>query len=383
MAETITLQQALSLPSVRGAFSRVSTAPQFFQQFFRMRPTDPATISGEGKRTFGYDIYGHALGMAQGRAPKVGPARIAPRPIGSAMITIARSYESIPFDYEDIFGMRGIGTMQLDARGETWVANQKLYLAERQINWQEFMVARMFTAGGFSMSFENESVILGEKGAGSIDVSYPIPTENTGNLDGIISASWDAAGTKIIQQMLAINAVSERTTGYPIRHLFMNSVTYAHLLANTQLQTVRGTAMPIFAGWSEQEIQTTGATRRSGFSVMFPAMPQYTFHVYDGVSRVSHEAEPATRTTANTTKYLADGKVLMTPDPAPGTWHGMATTSEMIRKTGEDAPVEWVEGLDAWSMPKNDPPGEELRVLNNFAPVLFIPGAIFYATVVF
>jgi hypothetical protein len=346
-----------------------------------MRPTDTATISGEGRRTFSYDIYGHSMTKAQPRAPKIGPARIPPKPIGTAMVTVARFYESIPFDYEDVYGLRGIGTMELDARGEGWVARQKMYMAERQINALEFMISRMFIYGGYSLTFADEGSLMGEKGAGQIDITYPIPAANIGTVDGIFTDLWSAAGTKVIQQMLALNAVSERTTGLPIRHLFMNSITYAYLLANTQLQVVRGTAMPIFSDFREQSIATTGGSRRSGFSVRFPAMPLYEVHVYDGVS-VPADTDPASdaRTTANTTKYIPDGKVLMTPDPMPGGWHGLATTAEPIRET-DTSPVVVKEGLDSWSFPKNDPPGEELRVLNNVSPVLFIPGSVFVATV--
>lgn len=380
MATPITLQQMLARPMVLGAFSRVSTAPAYLQQFFRMNPTSPATISGGLNRTFAYDIYGHSLTMAQARPPKIGPAKIAPKPIGTAMATIMRFYEAIPFYYGDVYGLRGLGTMEIDQRGEAYVARQKLYMAERQVNALEFMISRMFR-GGFSITVTNESFILGEKGAGTVDVDYNLPANNSGNLNGIIDANWDLAGTKIINQLLNLNAEAELQTGFPIRHIFINSKTYGYLLANTQMQTVRGTALPIFNNYRTRFIQTAaGPQRESGFDVQFPSIPNITFHVYDGASVVSSQTDPATRTSVNTSKYIPDGRALLVPEPDPGGWHGLATCGEPIKET-DDAQPEIKEGLNSWSYGINDPPGEELRVLNNLLPVLFVPAAPFWATI--
>ena len=381
----VSLRQLLSLPYVMGSFNLTSTAPAALQQFYRMRPNDPYTASGGIARTWAYDLIESTLTMADGRAPDLGPSRIPAKIVGQAFATCMRFYESIPFSYANVYGLRGLGTMALDARGKSFVARNLLYLAERQINACEFMVSRMFRGDGFSILQQGERWRLREKDGGTVNVNYNVPSDHTGNLGGIIDALWSAAGTKIIQQLLAINAQAERETGLPIRHIWINSVTYSYLLANTQLQTVRGTAQIIFDQFGLTRIEAaSGPDRPHGFTVVFPAMPQFLFHVYDGVSIVSADVDPSPatgRTTGNTTKYIPDGRAIMTPEVDPGGWHGTGTTGEYIRPEGPHSEAVLKEGLDAWSYPIDDPAGEELRSLNNYVPLLINPKAIYYPTI--
>lgn len=381
----VTLQQMLSPPMIHGAFNRVSSAPAAFQQFFRMRPTDVATMDFGLNRTGAYDLFESTLTMADGRAPDIGPARIAPRPVGQAYATCMRFYESIVFPYSKVYGQRGLGTMTIDPRGKQWIARQLLYLAERQINAVEFMISRMFRGTGFSISQENERWRLKEQGAGMYDVTFNVPAANKDQLGGLIAATWSSAGTKIIDQMLSINAFAELQTGAPVRHLWMNSKTYLYLLGNTQLNTVRGTAQIMFDQFGETMIDAaSGPGRLSGFTVRFPAMPQFLIHVYDGSSIVASEFDPAPatgRTAGNTTKYIPDDIVIMTPDPDPGGWHGFATCTEMVRTGGPNSPAEEVSGLQAFTWPIDEPPGDELRSLNNYVPLLISPKQLFVAKV--
>lgn len=388
----ITLAQMLKRPMVLGVFSRVKETGTFFQRFFGISPQSAETENFGFNTTGVYEIFDHSATLAQPRAAKVGPAKVSKKPIGQAMATVLRFYEAITLEYEDIFGTRGIGQnydSPLEERGQTYVAKQMMYMAERQANAMEFMISRMFR-GGFSITLpasgaSADSYSLGELGAsGAIDITFPIPAVNKNQIDagtgsGLITATWATAGTAILSHMLSINKAAERQTGYPIKHCFLNTTTYTYMLANTQLQTVRGTAMRAFEQFREQLISTTGAERQSGFSVVFPSMPQFTWHIYDGVSVVATQTDPDPRTTSNTSLFIPDNVVIMTPEP--GDWMGKATRDEPIKET-DDGAVVIKSGLDSWSYGTNDPPGEEVRFLNNFVPVLYVPRAVYYATVI-
>lgn len=380
----ISIQQMLSRPSIQGVFNRTSSAPTFFQQFFRMRPTDVAGQINFGlARTGFYDLWKHTLTMSQLRAPKTGPNRIPMKPIGQAQATVARIYESIPYDYGDIFGLRGLGTGELDNRGSGIIARQNMYMAARVKNAVEFMISRMFRGAGFAITQTEESFLLAEFGAGTVNVSYNVPAANVDTIAIVtgVAGAWNNTATKVKDQLLQLNARGEMLTGLPIRHFIMNSTTYSYLEAISQLATLRGTALPVFSDFRGNQIETTSATRESGFSVMFPAMPQFMFHIYDGVSVTTAQTDPATRTTANTTKYVPDGKVIATPDPDPGGWHGTATCQEPVRKDRNGKGYDMVSGLDSWTWPIDEPPGEDLRVLLNYVPILFNPDSIYYLTV--
>lgn len=380
----VSLQQMLSVPSVRGAFNRTAAAGLFFQSFFRMRPTDVAGQMNFGlNRTGFYDLWRHTLTQSQIRAPKTGPNRLPMKTVGTAQTTVARIYESIPYDYGDLFGLRGIGSMEVDSRAQGIIARQNQYMAARVSNAVEFMVSRMFRGQGFSLTQADESFVLGEYGAGNVDIGFNVPAGNVDTLATIsgVAGAWTSSATKVKDQLLQLNARAEMLTGLPIRHLIMNSVTYSNLEGISQLASLRGTALPVFSDFSGNTLTTVAGSRSSGFSVMFPAMPQFMIHVYDGVSVTATQTDPTTRTTSNTVKYIPDNRVIATPDPDPGGWHGTATCEEPIRKDKNSKGYEMVSGLDSWTWPIDEPPGEDLRVLLNYIPVLYNPDALYYLTV--
>ncbi len=388
MATAITLNQMLKRPTVLGVYSRVKESGTFFQRFFQLGPQFASRWWNMGSvNTAAYDIFDHSATMAQPRAPKVGPAKIARKPIGQAFATTCRFYEALTIDFEDVYGTRPLGGQfggPLDERGQSYIANQLMYQAERQANSMEFMISRMFR-GGFSITMGSENFTLGELGGGTIDVTFPIPAVNKNQLDmgtgtNIIDASWATASTKILNHLWAINKAAERQTGYPIKHLFMNSTTWTYIYNNTQVGAIRGTAMPVFGNWTRQRTPTTGADRDSGFTFTLPAAPGFLFHVYDAVSVVATQTDPEVRTTSNTSLYIPDNVVIMTPDPGVGTWYGGATKEEVIKETDDSAP-RTITGMETWNYGTNDPPGQEMRMINNFCPILLVPYATIYATV--
>jgi hypothetical protein len=381
MANPATLSTLLQHPYVLGVFSRLKPAGRAFQQAYSMGAANIATEPSNINRHVVYDIFDHSRTNAQGRGPMVGPARISAKPVGQAHATAMRLYEALDFPYERIYSIRQLGGQfgPLDATGQSWVLRQQMFMAERFSNAIEFMISRMFR-GGFSINIEGDNYTLGELGAGTIDVPYQIPAGNKTTLGGLIDAEWDLAGTKIINHMLEINKLSQLQTGYEIRHIWINSTTYKHMLANTQLQSVRGTAMRVFEQYSPANVETTGASRNIGFTVVFPAMPQFLVHVYDGTSVVGSQVDPVANTTSTDSYYIPDGIAIMTPEVELGGWHGMYHGTEPIREN-DDSEAALKTGLASWSKRTNDPPGEELRVLHNLVPLLYIPKAVFYATV--
>lgn len=389
---TMSLQQMLRTPFVLGVFNKVNAAGALFQQMMKIGPTDPATepVQGENRHIL-YDIFNPTRTNAQVRMPGTPPAKIPAKNIGQASATLVRLCESEEFAFSKIYGTRDLGeqygTGNLSSTGEGYVTRQISYLAQRMQNAVEFMISRMFR-GGFSVTAGStngmsDKWVLGEKSASgyTFNVSYDIPAGNLTNLGGIIDAEWDLADTKILNHMLEINKYSQLLTGYEISDIYINSSTYKQMLANTQLASVRGTAMRLFEEFKAQSVNTvTGESRNIGFSIIFPAMPQFRWHVYDGTSVVDTQVDPATHSTSNNSLYIPDGKAIMTPPLIPGTWYGSATCEEIVREQGEWSPPVMKRGFSAWKRPLQYPPGEALDSLLNYVPLLYNPSAIFYPT---
>lgn len=383
MPTNVTLQQMLRHSFVTGVVSQVKSAGMAFQQFYQSGiasiPSEPSNLN----RHITHDIFNETRTMAAARAPDVGPASISPKPIGQSSATALRLYEQIPFPIHKIAGTRPLGSPigTLDPTGRSWVVRQQGYLAKRFSNSIEFMVSRMFR-GGFSILIQGDNYYLRELGAGTVDINYPIPAGNKAQIGGLIDATWANAGTKILDHMLELNKLSQIQTGYEIRHCWINSTTYKRMLANTQLQSVRGTASRVFEQFSPANVQTTEDNRNIGFTVIFPAMPNFVWHVYDASSVVATATDPASHTTGNNSLYVPDNIAIFTPEVEPGGWHGMYHAQEYIREKDNDE-YTLKSGFATWTKPINDPPGEELRALHNLVPLMYVPASVFYATVIF
>jgi hypothetical protein len=384
----VTLHELTKTPFVLGVFSRLKASGLALSNFYGMGPNQPATEVSP-RRSLVYDLFDNTRTMARGRGPYVGPGKTAPKRSGQATAHAMRLYEAIPLLYERIYQGRPLGGQigEIDPLGQAYVARQQKFMAQRFMNAIEFMVSRMFR-GGFSILVDGDDWLLREKGAGTIDVDYPIPTNHktqlavggsAGSTD-VIDASWDDPTASIVQQLLNLNKASERETGYVQKHIWINSTTYGHLLNNEQLREIRGTANRIFDTQTGVQIPTTDGSRDQGYTVQFGAIPQFLFHVYDAVSHVSVNVD--SDTASELSMYIPDNIALITPEPAPGEWYGSVTCSEPIREN-DNAEVIYPNGMHSWSYPTNDPPGVEQRVLHNYAPLLYNPKAVYYATVIF
>lgn len=384
----ITLHDMFKTPYVLGVFSRLKAPGLALSDFYGFGPDKPATEVSP-RRSLVYDIFNTTRTMSNARGPYVGPSKIAPQKVSSAVAHALRMYEALPLHYEKIYQMRPMGGQigEVDAEGASYVGRQQKYVAQRMMNALEFMVSRMFR-GGFSLSVSGEDMFLREKGSGTIDVEYNVPASHlsqlaVGDPDGatdVITTSWDNTDALIVNQLLALNKASERETGYVQKHIWINSTTYGHLLNNAQLQSIRGTANRVFDRQTSQTIKTTEDSRESGYEVTFPAIPQFTFHIYDAVSHVTVGRDSDTY--SELSLYIPNNKALITPEPEVGGWYGMATCTEPIREN-DVSEVQYVNGLHSWAFPVNDPPGFEQRILWNGVPLLYNPKAFYFPTVIF
>src|SRR5688572_26913258 len=127
MPGVVTMSQMLQHPFVAGVFARQKPAGKAFQQFYGMTAGSYATEPLSLNRHIVYDIMDPTRTNAQVRPPDVGPVKISPKVIGQASATAIRLYESIPFPYSKVYGMRALGGQfggPLDRTGQGWVTRQ-------------------------------------------------------------------------------------------------------------------------------------------------------------------------------------------------------------------------------------------------------------------
>jgi hypothetical protein len=398
MAGEITVQQLFQTPTITKVIQQIASPLSLFQQFYGMTPGATASQSVSG-RYVGWDIVNPTRSIAKGRAPMTGPATVSRKPIGNVMAQVYRMHEKTLILQEEVFRVRppgsAIGTV--DLRGQSYVRRQIDFLTQKFRNSREFMVSRMFR-GGWGVKLEGEDWVPVEYGDSTavFNVDMQLPSTHKdylamGTGANIITESWDDPAADIIGQLLTLDMASERESGRPLRHIWITGSTFKYLLNNTGLQTGAGTAYRVFESLRAREsnMQVNGDKfPDSGFDVVFRALPLHTFHVYNGglildqTSGVTESSEttPNQRSASYYNLLVPSNKAIFTPEP--GSWCGWVEGSEVVAENLMD-PGKEVFGFHPWTTRVIDPPGWELKVLDNGLPVLYEPYAVAYGTVIF
>ena len=391
MAADITLQQMFRTPTIIGLVSRVRSPLSLFQRFYNLTPGSPAVIRASG-RELGWDLFDFTRSIAKGRAPMTGPATVSRKAVGHVSAVAYRSHEKLPIPLEEVARIRPLGGQigRVDARGQAYVARQVAFMTQRFQNAREFMISRMFR-GGFGLSLVGEEYIPVELGAGDFDVDFQLPAANLtdcqlGSGAAILAGDWQNASADIIGQLLELEKAYERVTGRSPRHFWINGTEFGNMLGNTALQSVGGSAFRVWDSLNRRELEGSnnpGSLPDTGYDVVFRAMPNYIFHVYNGVllsdTTGNEVAYTSAISTSSTSLLIPDNKMIITPEPSTE-WLGIAEGSEVIQERLNSAPRE-VFGFNAWATPAIDPPVIEMKMLDNFLPALFIPRAICYGTI--
>jgi hypothetical protein len=341
-------------------------------------------------RTGVYDIFNPTRTMPIVTAPMRGPARVARKPVAQKQITVPRFFEALVIEDEYVFRNRPLGGQygQVDQQGQTYISRQISHEVTKFANVHEFMAASMFR-GGWSLLPVGEDLYPVPKGtAGTVmDFDTLIPAGHQAQLDvdgtgDIIDTSWDNAAADLVAQLLKLNKVHAARHGAPLRHIWLNGTTIAPLFNNTKLQAVGGSVFRIFDSLSGREKNPDEQFPDTGVDVVFRALPEYTFHVYNQVvvpGQVNESA--AAQIDASNYDYLIpDGEVFITPDP--GDWCELVAGSEPMQYSKNEAP-KIATGFDMGRAREIHPPRWDLMFLANQAPVLTQQYAVYNPTVVF
>lgn len=384
------LDQLTQVPHVMGVIAEYNSPGSTISRFYNlgMKSTPGQVIP---HRTGVYDIFNPTRTMPVVRAPMTGPSRVARKPVGQKVITVARFYEAVEIEYERVFRNRPLGGRYgtVDAMGQSYIARQLKHEVDKFSNAYEFMAVQMFR-GGWSLLPIGEDLYPVPKGTAgtAYDVDTLLPVEHTGQLpigpggDDIIDIPWDDPNADLVQQFMLLDKVHAARHGAPIRHIWGNSTTIAPLFNNLQIHRVGGTAVRVFDSLSRREIDPGQKYPDTGVDIIFRALPLHRFHVYNQVyipGQVS-ESQAAQTDPANIEYFIPDNEVILTPEP--GDWCELVAGTEPVQFNLLEA----VKSISGFGMGRDfaiDPPRVDLKFLTNVAPVLTQFNAVYNPTVIF
>lgn len=376
----LTVEQLYRHANIIDSYSQLKAPGTAFEDFYAMGPG--ANVRRSPVDYFQTDIFNHSRTTIGFRARGAGPETLQPQKAGTFSGAIARMHAKLKLLDNDIaqYRPRGASVGTLDPTGQKEVADQTRIILQRMRNTRENALCSLFK-GGYGVISDGESMQIVAKGAGDYDIEAQIPATNLTTADSIFSAdSWDTTTTDIVGQFLQLNAAAERLSGFIPAVAWINTNAYIRMLNNSDIRSKLGTYQVIFDLQTGREISTIPDGRRSsGFLVRFAAIPQMMFIVYDGVQNI-YPVEETDTSSANSTKLIPDGKMIVTPAPS-SEWLAQVTTGEMVRENRADNNPQWRWGFYNWVEPVTQPGGRELLFVDHFLHYLKVPSAVFYINI--
>jgi hypothetical protein len=180
--------------------------------------------------------------------------------------------------------------------------------------------------------------------------------------------------------LLTLSARAAQVSGKPIKHIIMNGITAIPLFTNTTLASIGGTAYRIFDSITKREVAPDTQLTSGEYTVMFRALPQYIFHIYnEGLVPTEVVPDFTNQTGSAFQRLIPDGYAIIVPEP-DGEYCGAAVGMEPVAYDVTDA-GRVVTGFHLWRSREIDPPRFDVKAVHNFVPVMPIPSAVYYANV--
>lgn len=384
-----TILPVLLKPSfVRGVISRIRTPGNYLSQFFGFQIGGPNLNPVPG-RQYTYDIYDNVRSVAGMRAPGVPAAKVAANPVGKVTVSLARSNESLPMDYEKLLYIRQIGQNAgtRDKQGLLYLDKQAKTLKQRAENLRETVVGSLFRGGKYSVIQSGDDWVPSYDLTGTYyDVDFKIPDTNKligssfaagltmGSGGNIVTAAWSSASTDIPAQIDGISVGFQRLVGQPLRHCFCPRSVWRNVLQNDKIRQLAGTANKPYATYEMAMDKNPEGFTLGVFTATIDGVPNVLWHIYDGgleVHTVSSLNSGGPSGPAPFTQILPDNYASFCID-YDGQWMTGIEGSELV-KDNDIAPAVERSGFYAWMMERANPTTVEMLTLQNFGIELNTP----------
>lgn len=241
---------------------------------------------------------------------------------------------------------------------------------EFKILFQNLRMSAVYAAlsSGY-IYFDEDGNLLPNSTGAMVTIDFGVPAGNKNQLGGVIAATWDAAGTDIHKQIVALKKAARKATGYPLKYAFYGDDCLDYFLTNTKLKEIINRNSQYQKDFSQNEIT-------DGF-LGLNWIPAYEAFFQDAAG-------------TNQDFWSAD-KIVFTPEPSPDWWeyiegsYPVPTNLGNVHSDGVAAigNVLEVNGMFNYAILLEDPVTVKQVAGDTFLPVLKVPKSIYIADVAF
>jgi hypothetical protein len=360
----------------------------------------PNTLRGSGSvRNVTYRIFDHTRVPMKARAPGTGPATVAQNPMGQNTVSVARFHQKIPLNYEFLGNLSPmIGpNSQIDPGGQNYIGQQTTFIGEQGNNMVEMLAAGMMRDSLYFIVQGDNWLPTFTAPTGTqvgFQVPFNVPAGNKGQLNmlgagNLITIPWNNPGATIVGDLQSIIAAYKQISRYPLTDIWINSLQWINIITNTQVRNTAGSANTPFAEFEKVNPGGMGTPPEGDYSAILRGQPTVQWHFCDDTMALNTDVDPSYATVptgsvpaaANLAKLVPDNMAIFCTKPNPK-WVRLYMGGEyVVENPGMPGALRM--GWYFWHEYVTQPSAVELIGLLNAVPLLYIPGVIAPATVIF
>ncbi len=170
--------------------------------------------------------------------PYGAPSRIINQlPLSGRDIQLLHTEEKLEFSIELYMQIREFESYTVMQKLAEETRRQMSGALQRQMNVEASAVHCMLANG--KLYFDTDSFLLPNSSGADTNatIDFLLPANNTGQLNGIIDASWSLATTNIPAQLKKIRAQARFSTGYPLKYALYGVNIMSQMLRNNFMQS--------------------------------------------------------------------------------------------------------------------------------------------------
>lgn len=213
------------------------------------------------------------------------------------------AFNCLPFPMSGLEALREPDSETLQDKARKTIGQQFDQFAERHRIYKELVISKIMTNG---VVYANAAGQILEDSTGAvITADMGVSANHKGNLNGLVTALWSVAGTKIATQLDNLKNQAEAEGAEPPTEIYVHSLSKIHLRANTEFQT-----------WAVENNQIADTILRGD---MIPDLWGFNWHFYGGKYKGAD---------GNMKDFIPTTKAVICPKPGP--WLRAANGSTLV-----------------------------------------------------